>query len=322
MGTWRRWERVSSGWRVVLILALVIALGAGSASAKKPPKPPPPDPDPVPTLSGTLVCTDAGDLFTMAPSGADDETLELPTPCTGASTGTKVSRARHNGKLWRINKCVVGGEGAVDGADHEEIFLIAEDATTSLQLTDDLSMVLSYYNEALQWGPDDEFISWVAHTMGVDAVTGDDTIVEAGIFTAPLLYDTEGDIVGLADDPVLVVSVDTLTLLNESVVTMVRNGHDWSPDGTQVVWHHFDNELYVTDVDYPTVHTLLTETATTWTGVWSSEDEIAFSTGLLIKCINANGSGETTVITAKAVSHGANPGRTSGKIIIKIRSNP
>lgn len=280
-------------WRTATVLALVLALGMGTASAKKPVKPPPPDPDPPPSVTGTLVCGSADGFFTMGPDGADPTSLTLPSPCTTSGSASRISRERHNGLLWRIQSCVVGGATAVDGDTHEELFVIAEGDSIGLQLTDDPNMVFSYYNECLEWGPEDGFVSWVAHTVE------EGEIVEAGVFAASLLYDTDGDIVGLADDPELVVSVSTQTLLNGSVVTMVRNGHDWSPDGTQVVWHHFDGTLYVTDVAYPTAHTLLTTTSTALTGQWSSQDQIVFSTGLLIKRIDADGTDETTIVTAK-----------------------
>ena len=134
MQHWRTQGTASWAWQAVLLLVLVAALGTGSAIAGKS------------VLSGTLVC--GGGAFTMTPDGSDIAPLDFSASCVGfeGSVGA-ISRERHNGKLWRLQTCVVGGDEAVDGADHEELFVIREgEDGLAVQLTENPNVVFSYYS--------------------------------------------------------------------------------------------------------------------------------------------------------------------------------
>jgi Tol biopolymer transport system component len=91
-------------------------------------------------------------------------------------------------------------------------------------------------------------ISWIGRRW--DA-TGQ--IVEGGIYTASIVYDPNGRVVGLADqpsEPLVRQRVGRFSGLNawwEEPASNVRS-HDWSPDGTSIVIDTTQDELLIVDL--------------------------------------------------------------------------
>lgn len=287
-----RKRRTSNVWAWALGLALVLTLVVSIASAGKPA-----------SATGWIVyqvsspASERG-LWIMRADGSDQDKLVLEG---------QVGRKRHNGKLWALSRQEVGDHVHPDGSPHEELFVRAE-GEDAIQLTNDTSIELSryaWYN--IIWGHGDEFISWVGIRWGTDS-NGDPYVVEAGIFRAELDYDTDGNIVGLAETPWLAAEAGTYEATSTGyTVTEVRYGHDWSPDGEQVVWQYATSDsspgyLHITDISDPTYHWELSDINSARRGVWSSQNEIAWKGTGGIWLIQPDGTGETLLYTPKNVT--------------------
>ncbi len=129
-------------------------------------------------------------------------------------------------------------------AQRRELFVVRDDGdeTFTVQLTTqpDLEPVFS-----VRWGPDatfdppldDGLVSWTARRW--DLGTGE--VLEGGIYTAAITFDSGGNVVGLAQQPVVPSVALALVETGGSTLTPDIEYHDWSPDGTAIVY----NEIWV-----------------------------------------------------------------------------
>ena len=91
------------------------------------------------------------------------------------------------------------------------------------------------------WTVGDGSLSWIGRRFD-----GGGAVVEGGIYKTDLLFDTAGNVTG-AGSTELLVSLPLVDLGGGSIgPDIVR--HDWSPDGTQVVYDTLDRRLVIADL--------------------------------------------------------------------------
>ena len=91
------------------------------------------------------------------------------------------------------------------------------------------------------WTVGDGSLSWIGRRLD-----GSGAVVEGGIYKTDLLFDTAGNVTG-AGSTELLVSLPLVDLGGGSIgPDIVR--HDWSPDGTQVVYDTLDRQLVIADL--------------------------------------------------------------------------
>jgi hypothetical protein len=216
---------------VVLIATMVLASGlALTAWAKKPDKPPG-DGGQEP-LSGTVYFLDSGELWTMDPDGGN----QTPLP---ANVSGEPSRDLHNAERWFVDLLPTSGTYP-DSDPRVALFAIRGDgdASATVQLTVDPELEPfhngGYWN--VRWSADDGTVSWVG--LRWDSAAG--LALEAGIYAATVLYDVDGNVVGLGPADLVVPGFieewdeDGDGTTDEFAPDI--GGHDWSPDGTSIVY--------------------------------------------------------------------------------------
>jgi hypothetical protein len=219
--------------------------------------------------------------------------------------------SQYNGHHWFIARYPYGEESYPDGTQRREYAVLRDDfdrefnnnEQTAFWLTDDPTLEL--------WGGD-----WVP---GADSVSftgrrwssteADATIVEAGIYTAPLLFDSDGNITGLGalsptpTIPFPLVESDLLPgFSGRHGLVPDLDEYSWAPNGLEVVYaivplasySNPEEGLWVAGASGP--HTQI------FSGLsqgpqWSPiGDKIAFFSGGSIMTLKPNGRSLKTIV--------------------------
>ncbi len=270
---------------VLMCLLLVSSMVATTAavSAKKPEKPPP-EPEPTPTGTIYYVYSDGGPyhVWSMNPDGRSrSELYQFP--------GGMMSREEHGGEYWFVYFARIDGTYP-DGQPCQEIFVCKGGEGEPDQITDDTTLATSRYSCQVTWGPDDAFISWSAYRWGTDAEG--DYVYDAGIYTAVVNYDDNGDVTGLGT---ITLVLDTGYWTSTGAVTqyrpVARDNLDWSPDGEKVVYGTNDG-LYL----YDTVGDSSSFLASGWYPQWSPDGSLITYVKADLFIINPDGTGGTKIV--------------------------
>jgi hypothetical protein len=158
----------------------------------------------------------------------------VPTTLPGVLAG-EPSHDLHNGSRWFLSLRRVAGTNP-DGQPRWEAFAVRDDAV-AVQLTDQADLELrgdpSNRFADLRWSPDDSQISFVALRWDSQTVA----VAEAGIYVVDVRYDASDNVAGLAVAPATP-AIASRVLGAGGDPRWIRpeiGGHDWSPDGAQVV---------------------------------------------------------------------------------------
>ncbi len=271
---------------VCLIFLGTILAASTSVVAPKPEKPPGGGGGGGPEPTGTIFFKyyDGTDysVWTMNADGSSKTKQIL------LGTGVQsLSRLQHGGHYWYAGFAAVDGMYP-DGFQRYELFAVRDDNSSRVQLTNDATLSISQDWTQPVWSPDDETISWVAKRFT------DDTVTEAGIYTAETTFDGNGDLT----------SIGTVSLLwecdlwyssgNDMYHPIIGN-FDWSPDSTKLVIQKLEetSNLCIVDLSAET-ETFLTPG---YTPKWSPDgSKIAYHDAYDINTINIDGSGEKTIV--------------------------
>jgi len=206
------------------------------------------------------------------------------------------SRALHNNHRWYLTVRQISGVYYPDGTtQRSEVFAIRDDydptlnsnSDTRVQLTEDptLQPVFSWF-KGMQWLPGDQKISFKARRWSGSVV------FEGGLYTADLLYRTDGNIIGLVTPP----TFPALAFPLDASGWPVFGTHSWDPSGTRVVYN--DNPitgLWVATLSSNTRTQILAGGANY--PEWSPDGtKILFSAGGNINTIKPTGTGMKVVI--------------------------
>jgi hypothetical protein len=202
-----------------------------------------------------------------------------------------MSRENHGGHFWCLYFQFVDGTYP-DTQHRQEIFVRRDDGGSPVQLTNDITIATNYICCPPTWGSGDEFISWSAYRWGTDS--SGDYVYDAGIYTATVNYDGNGDMI----------SIGTITLVYDSGywtgnvggVTqyrpVARDSLDWSPDGTKVVYGSNDG-TYIYDTDSESTSKLIDGVYARWSPDGSMIEYIKDKDLWTIK---SDGTGATIVV--------------------------
>jgi dipeptidyl aminopeptidase/acylaminoacyl peptidase len=205
------------------------------------------------------------------------------------------SRALHGGHRWFVANLGIIDQYYPDGTRRGELFAFRDDydvntnnnAVTRVQLTDDITLAPS----SADWVPGDESISFVA-LRWASAEAGA-PLVEGGLYTASLVFDAAGSIVGLASQPVAPVISVPLIEIQPGHWRPDLAAYSWEPTGERVTYTTTNSKLWVANL--LNVHTLIF-TGGAHAPQWSPDGtKIAFTAGG-IWTIKPNGAGAKKVV--------------------------
>ncbi|MHC4933505.1 MAG: hypothetical protein ACYTGV_15075 [Planctomycetota bacterium] len=151
------------------------------------------------------------DLHQMDPDGSNKTSLGLDLNMVG-----EPSHALHGNQRWFLAARFTYTGLYPTGKGYSAIFAFSADGSFEVQLTDET--VLQPTGN-VRWSPDDATLSFVGQRWESGAV------VESGIYSATIEYDSGGDaVVGLDGSPSLLVSGAGIAK------------HDWAPGGAEIVY--------------------------------------------------------------------------------------
>jgi hypothetical protein len=184
------------------------------------------------TGGGTIYFSEYGQLYSMNSDGSGRTALP-------ANVNGEPCRVMHGGHRWFLQGRQIPGQFYPSGTMRSEWFAVRDDGNEAFtkQLTDrpDLESVGNS-----RWALDatlnavDGLVSFIARRW--DIASG--TAVEGGIYATDIVFDGNGNVVGLAAQPAA--PLVPLALVNKSNGSSPDIGsHDWSPSGTEIVFDRY-----------------------------------------------------------------------------------
>lgn len=236
----RRGRRATRApWIALLCMVLVFALAGGAAYGKKPPKDPPPPEEPPPTDNTTIFVRfedytyqpPSVELWSMDGNGGSRTQL-VSSLCGNPSVAPvngRPTHSQHGGHYWFVRLCPVGGTYP-DGYVRRELFAVRDDGT-SVQLTNDPTLAFPTESQPI-WKPADDSVSFVALQWD-GAGTG---VIGGGIYQASVLFDADGNVLGLTGSPTSVMASTPYQRANGTWRTEFASFHDWSPTADRITF--------------------------------------------------------------------------------------
>ena len=260
-----------------------------------------------PPLTGTVYFTLGGQMHSMNPDGS----AKTPLPIFG---DTEPSEALHGGHRWFLELREIPGEfypNGINGIARAEIFAVRDDGdeTFTVQLTDQPDLepfVRSRPKTPGCWAVDgsvvDGLISWKA--LRWNLATGEP--IEAGIYAARILFDSDGNVLGLGAQPVsplVDTGIDADDADGDGNPDTFRPdvaNYDWAPDGTAIVWHNRSGLLIADLLSNPVQSISITNGTFDMSPDWSPDGfKIVFEDNDGIVTINPDGTGRTMVLEGR-----------------------
>lgn len=235
------------------------------------------------TGGGKIYFSSADIGFTMMnPDGSG----KTPLPIGGGEP----SRLLHAGHRWFLSSDFIADECYPNGHQRRELFARRDDGAVGVQLTTDAELE-PYGGGGMRWEPGDVAVSWIARRWDADI----NEVVDAGVYEAELLFDVNGNITGLGQQPALPVVPAGLIVDYQRFLEPDMRSHDWSPDSSTIVSDRASGqELWLTDVDTGVSSRIL---QTTWATSprWSPDGTRIAFTAQGVATINADGSNFKTI---------------------------
>ena len=209
------------------------------------------------------------------------------------------SIALHAGLRWFLYHQDIPGSYNPDGTQKFELYALRGDfdgnfnnnGTTRVQLTNDMNLQMQAWSPA--WVNSDQEISFKARRWSGNVV------VEGGIYTASLVFDTQGNITGLAALPVSPAIPFPLVETTPGDFWPAFADYSWAPAGDKVVYTALgNNDLWVADLLGSPHQRIFTGYALA--PQWSPDGtKIAFtSSGSCISTIKPNGTQWRVIVSA------------------------
>lgn len=236
-----------------------------------------------PSLPGVIYFHADWVLHTMNPDGSNK--TPLTTQIGHANRWGIPSHDLHGGRRWFLQLGIIDDEFYPDDKPRLELFAASDDGLMVVQLTDDPTLApLDYTNVSpVAWAPGDTEVSWLAKRWNEET----DTYVEQGIYVAQIGFDLiiAGDIGIIPNSVGILVPGDLI------------RGHDWAPDGKNIVYGVAGSGLSIEDLVEPSESYPLTSDGRN--PRWSPDGQkIAFLSESL-NTIDPDGSNRTTIVTLR-----------------------
>jgi len=200
------------------------------------------------TSGGTIYYSDLVQIYSMNSDGTGKQALPI------ARNGVP-SRLLHGGRRWFVVSEQIPGETTPEGFPRWELFAVRDDGGGKVQLTNDPTLQIS--NWMTQWMPGEGAtsanLSILAKRWVFDGSAWSIDPDSVGLYVGQLLFDGNGNALGLAADPVFSVPLPVRPLNPKEGLGPLWaadvSGYDWSPDLLDVVSSSHDNvQLRMTDV--------------------------------------------------------------------------
>ncbi|MHC4579153.1 MAG: TolB family protein [Planctomycetota bacterium] len=283
---------------------VMLVLGAGLALAKKGGKPPPEPP----LDSGTIYFYLASTVHQMDPDGTNVTALSSKLH-TGHRHSPEPSHALHGGDRWFLQAMPILDETYPNGGTRHELFAVNASGTREVQLTDDPAVepTIVVNGQGIvdrhvfpRWTRrgtvEDGKASYVARRW-VELTDGTFEIQDPGIYVVDVDPDSLDASTYTAQEPTYIdLTVDTYS--PQAYGTYADCYHDWSPDGTSLIYLRRDANkgLWRADASDGFANPVRLTMENAWEPRWSPNgDLIVFHRGG-ISTITPDGTGETVVI--------------------------
>ncbi len=280
---------------LVLVCLLVIALMVASTvpvGAKKPPKPPP-DGGSGPT--GTIFYLQVGDvggasIWSMDADGTDK--TKVTDVVSGVEGMMSISLEKHDGDHYWYVYFVRTTDTHPDGKPQTQMWAIRDDNTKATMLMGDTSMVYMRWNGPIVWVSGDAFVSWASWKVAADG-----TISDAGIYEAPISFDTDDGAPSIGD---LSLAWSTGTYYFKGLDEYRGGGRypHWSTDGEKVVFD--DLAVGRTVVDFSGGSTAITVLGGIISAQWAPDgSKLAYINGKSLHTMDPDGTDDATLFTIR-----------------------
>lgn len=193
------------------------------------------------STSGGTIYFSSGGGYTGMPYGLNsmnsDGSGKKPLPLSGWGSS---SRLLHVGHRWFVDTRAIEGETDPNGYQRYEKFAVRDDGneTVTIQLTDDPGF---HSLGVWDWAPGETTDTGLLSGFGSRSVfNGVDWVVDpnsVGIYTAIVLFDGAGNVLGLEAPPEFLTSVG---VVNGTLPDAYNRSFDWSPDLTEIVYANYD----------------------------------------------------------------------------------
>jgi hypothetical protein len=202
------------------------------------------------TPPGTIYFRDGDSACSMNGGGGDRTVL---TGLTGITGWYRPSRLLHGASRWFLHLEGVFGETSPRGGIRNDLFAVREDGAVRVRLTGDPTIEYQY---SCDWGGD-ESASGGSIAVVAGRWTGTssaDTVIpgSCGIYTARILFDGAGDVVGLDGEPSLAISLPTRGAAGRETAD-VFSFIAWSPDMSRFAYSNWGTsedprQIWTTDI--------------------------------------------------------------------------
>jgi hypothetical protein len=167
------------------------------------------------------------------------------------------SRALHGGHRWFVAPLGITGQYYPDGTHRRELFAFRDDydvaanntPQTRVLLTDDITLEPSFGD----WVPGDNQISFVG--LRWSSAEPGAVPLEGGLYMASLVFDGNGNVVGLASQPGTPAISAALVEAQPGNWQPDLVAYSWAPDGSRITYTRYDSHLWVANL--LNVHTLI-----------------------------------------------------------------
>lgn len=200
--------------------------------------------------AGTIYVDFDDGLFVMKADGGDKTPLPL-------NVFGQPSQVLHGGQRWFLDVRQIPGETYPHGGPRVELFAVRDDGDEqfTVQLTDDPSLEV---NPRINFSDRVNKVGWAPLRVAADTVIPDARVsfeavawdlgeglpLGAGIYTAAIDFDADGNVLGLAnlpvpEQPLLELPLDGTDNNGDGFIdiwTVNSFGFDWAPDGTALTW--------------------------------------------------------------------------------------
>jgi hypothetical protein len=193
------------------------------------------------------------------------------------------------GHRWFLHARSLSAGNYPNGQVRREIFLVREDGSATVQLTDDASVEL----QSVRWSPGDAFVSAIGRRWNEAGGVVPESV---GFYAASVVFDSDGHALGLDGAPEFVRFLGT-KLDSTGHLTSDAQEYDWSPNLQQIVYGQSStSRLFILDLLSGNSRLLTSGASPLWSPDGSRIAFYTFSTADEVVTISPDGKNRMTLV--------------------------